>query len=105
MPCAYCGATLSTLPGARNRATRDHIWPRSRFVQPRAHKVDGLTLVPCCQRCNTDKGHLTIDEWLGQMPAGDARRARVEAVRTQAAPQPAPKPEGWRLRPASPPGR
>jgi hypothetical protein len=89
MPCAYCGATLSTLPGARNRATRDHIWPRSRFVQPRAHKVD----------------HLTIDEWLGQMPAGDARRARVEAVRTQAAPQPAPKPEGWRLRPASPPGR
>ena len=71
--CTYCRTTLarptSDSPFAR---TREHLKP----------KCDGGTLtVPCCRRCNNDKGDLYLNEWIAILrEAGDKRAKHVENV-------------------------
>lgn len=58
-PCVYCGVLMTPCtPETQGRRwtneTKDHIVPRCK---------GGTVVVPCCEGCNRDKHHLTIDEW------------------------------------------
>lgn len=57
--CPYCGEPMACPP---RHPSRDHIRPRSR----------GHALVPenravVCRTCNTDKGSLSLGQWLNRL--------------------------------------
>ena len=59
--CWYCGTSLKKhrgTPAGRKQMpddyTRDHIEPK--------HK-GGIETVACCRKCNSDKAHLTLQEY------------------------------------------
>jgi HNH endonuclease len=69
-PCPYCGQTMQ-IPD--RPPSRDHIKPRSK-----GHALAGNLAVVCC-RCNTDKGSLSLGQWLTRLSrAGDLRADHVE---------------------------
>jgi hypothetical protein len=79
-PCPYCGTEMivtGNRPGEHipNRASRDHIRPRS----------EGMQLLPrnrcyCCAQCNSDKSNLTLVAWAQKLKeVGDMRWMLVEA--------------------------
>jgi 5-methylcytosine-specific restriction endonuclease McrA len=71
LPCAYCAEAM-TVPD--RPPSRDHIKPRSK-----GHALAG-NLAPVCCRCNTDKGSLSLGQWLTRLSrAGDARADHVAA--------------------------
>jgi hypothetical protein len=77
MPCSYCGDLLSIFRRReRKHPTRDHVWPRSRFVQP----VWCASTVPACGECNEEKSGRTLREWLTTMSIADPRYGAVAAV-------------------------
>ena len=49
--CVYCAQHVGN--------TRDHVWPSSR-KPPRGR----FNTVPCCPRCNSEKGDLSCEEWV-----------------------------------------
>jgi 5-methylcytosine-specific restriction endonuclease McrA len=70
-PCPYCGQTMQ-IPD--RPPSRDHIKPRSK-----GHALAGNLAVVCCP-CNTDKGSLSLGQWLTRLSrAGDARADHVTA--------------------------
>ena len=70
-PCPYCGQTMQ-IPD--RPPSRDHIKPRSK-----GHALAGNLAVVCC-RCNTDKGSLSLGQWLTRLSrAGDPRADHVAA--------------------------
>src|SRR4051812_17463722 len=95
MPCSYCGARLTILPPLRsdtqahkkaqrsNRATKDHVWPLSRFQQfwdNRGTYSVVTSLIDACQKCNSDKSDDTLREWITRLPLADPRYARIVAL-------------------------
>jgi hypothetical protein len=85
-PCPYCGQKMTgppfqTAPGVKQRhgkamVTRDHIIPRSRIRGEPAQRI-----IIVCRRCNSDKGDMTLDEWVVWLDDRfDIRRARVRAL-------------------------
>ena len=61
---AHCGQTMQ-IPD--RPPSRDHIKPRSK-----GHALAGNLALVCC-RCNTDKGSLSLGQWLTRLSrAGDA---------------------------------
>jgi 5-methylcytosine-specific restriction protein A len=52
--CCYCGQTLTV-----ETFSREHVLPKSRNGSNK--KVNKL---PCCKKCNQDKGNKTIDEYI-----------------------------------------
>jgi hypothetical protein len=70
-PCPYCGQTMQ-IPD--RPPSRDHIKPRSK-----GYSLDGNLALVCC-RCNTDKGSLSLGQWLTRLSrAGDVRADHVAA--------------------------
>ncbi len=78
--CHYCGyqwprgkASLLRMikVGGRRAPTMDHLVPRSRGGQDTHANV-----VMCCQQCNSDKAHLTEEEFL---PVRKDRKALLVA--------------------------
>jgi 5-methylcytosine-specific restriction endonuclease McrA len=70
-PCPYCGQTMQ-IPD--RPPSRDHIKPRSK-----GYALAGNLALVCC-RCNTDKGSLSLGQWLTRLSrAGDARAGHVAA--------------------------
>lgn len=57
-PCAYCGITMTLntqeTQGNVTNETKDHITPRCK---------GGVITVACCEGCNRDKHHLSMNEW------------------------------------------
>lgn len=51
--CAYCRKDLPF-----HQVTRDHVVPQS------GGGGNGKNVVPCCLRCNSDKGSRDVWEWL-----------------------------------------
>ena len=77
--CPYCGDTMAIPARKRGRPrvshprfpTRDHINPK--------HAGGGDTVI-VCRQCNSDKGGLTLNEWLKRLSAsGDPRASFVSA--------------------------
>ena len=56
--CVYCGRKLTRRYGPRE-LNWDHVTPMSR-----GGTNDATNVVPSCQRCNSDKGEQTPDEWV-----------------------------------------
>lgn len=79
MSCAYCGTPLSVLSPPR-RPTRDHAWPRSRFLQYLPGPGTEPPVLACCRSCNADKSDLTLSEWLASLPLADPRWTRIARV-------------------------
>ena len=70
-PCPYCGQAMQ-IPD--RPPSRDHIKPRSK-----GHALAGNLALVCC-RCNTDKGSLSLGQWLTRLArAGDPRADHVAA--------------------------
>jgi hypothetical protein len=70
-PCPYCGQTMQ-IPD--RPPSRDHIKPRSN-----GHALACKLALVCC-RCNTDKGSLSLGQWLTRLSrAGDPRAYHVAA--------------------------
>ena len=71
--CCYCGC----------RTEIDTLGPRAATIEHLTPKIDGGSddyenLVSACSRCNNDRGHAPLDEWLAIVTAwkrADARRA------------------------------
>lgn len=73
-PCPYCGEPMV---GPERWPTRDHIKPR-RFGGS-GDPVNGAIV---CNRCNNDKGGLTLRHFASRLRrAGDPRAERVYAFR------------------------
>jgi 5-methylcytosine-specific restriction endonuclease McrA len=69
--CPYCGQTMQ-IPD--RPPSRDHIKPRSK-----GRALAGNLALLCC-RCNTDKGSLSLGQWLTRLSrVGDARVDHVAA--------------------------
>jgi 5-methylcytosine-specific restriction endonuclease McrA len=70
-PCPYCGQTMQ-IPD--RPPSRDHIKPRSK-----GYPLAVNFALVCC-RCNTEKGSLSLGQWLTRLSqAGDARADHVAA--------------------------
>jgi 5-methylcytosine-specific restriction endonuclease McrA len=68
-PCPYCGQAMQ-IPD--RPPSRDHIRPRSK-----GYSLDGNRAL-VCQQCNTDKGSLSLGQWLTRLSrAGDPRADHV----------------------------
>lgn len=65
--CFYCGVRLirNMAKQAKHTATVDHLTPRSRG----GRNVE-VNRVPCCRRCNSRKGQLTLGEYIVWMAIG-----------------------------------
>lgn len=64
--CYFCGITLTkTGANAPSSATRDHLTPKSRGGDNSRANV-----VPCCRRCNGDKGNMTEAEYVSWVRDG-----------------------------------
>src|SRR4051812_15940441 len=58
-PCPYCGVLMDL---CHRRPTRDHVIPRN-YGGETSRRQRRLRLIVCA-RCNTDKGHRTVEKWL-----------------------------------------
>lgn len=73
-PCPYCGQTMlkTERQADKRNPTRDHIFPKIR---------GGRRTLIVCQRCNTDKAHYALREWLAVlMAAKDKRSERIRVL-------------------------
>ena len=71
--CPYCNHVMET---NRHKPTRDHIHPKSRggsFATP-GNKVIA------CEPCNTDKGSLSLRQFLAKLQDSQDRRALYVAA-------------------------
>lgn len=74
--CPYCGVEMIVRKGAwkdRRFATRDHLFPRSRFAVVPAP----INVTFVCQGCNADKGSLTPEEWLLALELDNDSRQQI----------------------------
>lgn len=70
MACVYCGSV--------EQLTVDHVVPLSRWQEfgLRRRVLDNPSnRVPCCRRCNSEKGNMHPREWLALHPEYVARFA------------------------------
>ena len=71
--CAYCGIPMRIRCGKGKpipptKATKDH-------VIPKAHRGSGLT-IPACRECNSARGKLSLQEYLGSAHFSEKRKHR-----------------------------
>jgi len=72
-PCPYCGEVMDT---GQRAPSRDHI----RSYKRGGRLADPNNRVIVCQRCNSDKGHLSLEAFRNRLArAGDPRAVHVEA--------------------------
>lgn len=64
--CCYCGKTVES-----NRMTIDHMYPQD-FGGPTITN----NLLPCCQKCNSEKGNLTTGQYKKYLLAKEQGRSK-----------------------------
>lgn len=81
--CFYCNVKLANIPNKKDRKlgvrkfTRDHLIPRSMYVQhPMDQRQMQLNVVECCDKCNQHKGGKSPLTWLAMVDDNAAERIR-----------------------------